>query len=557
MTVENDARDGHDPAMVREEIALSWKRSLLSGLQPTHSLDSLAVADVDRRSRLLDAAAPILDRMQNDLEGTGFCVLLADRDARLVDLRFGRSGMQDLMAEDGAVRGRRFSEETTGTNSIATVYETRTPLAVRGEEHYVESMKKFSCYGYPLTHPVTRRLEGVLDITFLAAQDNPLLQPMLRHAADDVQRRLLEGARESEKQLLTAFQEAVAQRRGAPVLALADDVLLANTGAQQLLDTIDHAVLRAVTEGTPVGTVQHRTITVNSGITVRAEWLRVTRTGGVVIHFDTASSTESTSKRTQLGGVTTAEKVRDLKASRTPFLVCGESGTGKSTLVSELADRADTAFFEASEPGSTSAGGWLAGLHAALADPRAELVVIEDIHLLPAPIARRVSEFLHDTDSWFVLTTEPGEHERSSHFRQLALQPATRVDLAPLRERLDLIPGLVRTMAATMGDGLRFTPGALSALARRRWTGNISELRDVVATAIRRRSAGDITEYDIDIDGSHTGSDLRLTRLELAERATIESVLSQCGGNKSEAAVELGISRTTLYKRMRAFGMPG
>jgi len=168
-----------------------------------------------------------------------------------------------------------------------------------------------------------------------------------------------------------------------------------------------------------------------------------------------------------------------------------------------------------------------------------------------------VSEFLHDTDSWFVLTTEPGEHERSSHFRQLALQPATRVDLAPLRERLDLIPGLVRTMAATMGDGLRFTPGALSALARRRWTGNISELRDVVATAIRRRSAGDITEYDIDIDGSHTGSDLRLTRLELAERATIESVLSQCGGNKSEAAVELGISRTTLYKRMRAFGMPG
>ncbi|WP_331712347.1 helix-turn-helix domain-containing protein, partial [Rhodococcus sp. EPR-157] len=154
--------------------------------------------------------------------------------------------------------------------------------------------------------------------------------------------------------------------------------------------------------------------------------------------------------------------------------------------------------------------------------------------------------------------TEPGEHERSSHFRKLALQPVTRVDLPPLRERLDRIPSLVRSIAATVGeagDGLRFTPGALSALARRRWTGNISELREVVATAIRRRSAGDITEHDI--DSSHTGSDLRLTRLELAERATIESVLSQCGGNKSEAAVELGISRTTLYKRMRAFGMPG
>lgn len=120
--------------MLREEIALSWRRSMLSGLRPDDTFDSALIEETDRRSRLFDAATPILDRMQDDLADTRYCVLLADRDARLIDLRVGQRRIQDRIEEDGAIRGRLFTEENTGTNSIATVYETRRPLAVRGEE---------------------------------------------------------------------------------------------------------------------------------------------------------------------------------------------------------------------------------------------------------------------------------------------------------------------------------------------------------------------------------------------------------------------------------------
>ncbi|WP_420802577.1 aldehyde dehydrogenase family protein [Streptomyces cavernae] len=57
---------------------------------------------------------------------------------------------------------------TTDTRSpsrlIATVYELRRGLAVHGDERYLEPFKRFSCYGHPITHPVTRRLEGVEEI---------------------------------------------------------------------------------------------------------------------------------------------------------------------------------------------------------------------------------------------------------------------------------------------------------------------------------------------------------------------------------------------------------
>ena len=110
--------------MVREQIARSWQRSASSGLEPAHTLESASLRDVDRRSRLLAAANPVLDRMEDVLDGSGYCVLLADRDARLVDLRFGTRELRDIVFGVGAVVGRSFTEEASGTNSIATTHST-------------------------------------------------------------------------------------------------------------------------------------------------------------------------------------------------------------------------------------------------------------------------------------------------------------------------------------------------------------------------------------------------------------------------------------------------
>ena len=74
------------------------------------------------------------------------------------------------------------------------------------------------------------------------------------------------------------------------------------------------------------------------------------------------------------------------------------------------------------------------------------------------------------------------------------------------------------------------------------WADGASAIFDV----LRSDATGD--QVVLDPEGR------RLTPLEVAERNVIATVLSQCDGNKSDAADRLGLSRGTLYARIRRYG---
>jgi transcriptional regulator of acetoin/glycerol metabolism len=133
----------------------------------------------------------------------------------------------------------------------------------------------------------------------------------------------------------------------------------------------------------------------------------------------------------------------------------------------------------------------------------------------------------------------------------------------PLRERSDLV-ALVASMLRDLEPGRPITlAGAVAtAFARYRWPGNLRQLSNALRTACAMLDA-----HETRIDWQHLpddlseelthdtrtptrgedGSDLR----RQAERC-IEQVLATSGGNMSEAARRLGISRNTLYRRLRA-----
>lgn len=200
-----------DDGPLRPEIAESWHRVVSAGLRPDTQLDRVPVADVDPTSRLLVAANPVLDELVTQLEFTSLCLVLADRDCHIVSMRFADAGLRSALEQIGAVPGGLYSEEISGTNSVATPYETHRGLLVNGEEHFLEPLKKFSCYGQPIHHPVTRRLEGVLDITGAMPQANPLFVPFVQRAVRDIEDRLLEGSPRPQQLLLAAFQHAARQ----------------------------------------------------------------------------------------------------------------------------------------------------------------------------------------------------------------------------------------------------------------------------------------------------------------------------------------------------------
>jgi transcriptional regulator of acetoin/glycerol metabolism len=170
-------------------------------------------------------------------------------------------------------------------------------------------------------------------------------------------------------------------------------------------------------------------------------------------------------------------------------------------------------------------------------------------------VARSLNGIFDSFAGTVTLSTILPPSELKHETRQLISRCAERVQLTPLRQQPDVIPGLVESILRNLGvhHTVRFTPEALEALAANQWEGNVRELHTVVTHAVRRRRAGDITRADLPDQYQHRATRHRLTPMEQAKRTTIIDALRRAGGDKKRAAAQLGISRTTLYAALRTY----
>jgi transcriptional regulator of acetoin/glycerol metabolism len=478
------------------------------------------------------AAAPILDEVADELADTRYAVMLADRGQRLADVRCAGGQFRHEVEKSGGVEGITFNEDVTGTNSIATAFELRHAVVVRGEEHYVESLRRFSCYGLPVFNPVTRRVEGVLDISCLREDDTPLIAPFVTRLARQISERLLVQSRPAQAQILQCFQVATAQSRRSPVVAVGSDIFLANSAALQVMDAADEAVFRAA--ATTRAHAKHLWLT--SGRRVMVASRIVPHADAAVFIFDVDADADQ--------GVAAAGG-----RPRSRTLVSGEPGTGRTaaarSLVGDAAHWLDTADIGSSEEI------WLSRVRDALADPQA--VVLEHIDLLGPALVHRVSDLLRSSPAPVVMTTSSSA-DTASRTAELTAYCDNEVTLQPLRHRRAEIPHLVTGILSEIGAEreLRFTPGALGALAAHDWPGNLHELRAAVQRVVDTRRIGDVIVADLP-QTLRNRPRRALRPIEQAERDTIITALQASRGNKKLAAQTLGISRTTLYRALRTY----
>ena len=139
-----------------------------------------------------------------------------------------------------------------------------------------------------------------------------------------------------------------------------------------------------------------------------------------------------------------------------------------------------------------------------------------------------------------------------------------------LRERREDIPLLARhfldTFAATNRKQIKgFTPQAMDRLLRYDWPGNVRELMNAVERGVILCRSEYVTEEDFPLSLREPGADEpdMLAAMDLpvdlpleeVEKATILRTLEAAGGNKSEAARRLGITRRTLHKKLKKYGV--
>jgi len=145
--------------------------------------------------------------------------------------------------------------------------------------------------------------------------------------------------------------------------------------------------------------------------------------------------------------------------------------------------------------------------------------------------------------------------------------------LPPLRERYDDIPLLARHFLETGACRLQkpptitIRPEALAVLKRYQWPGNVRELENVIERALILSKGDAITIEDLpehiqhlqtgfSADDSCRNSSLKHA-LKSSEKEIIERTLRECNGNRKKAAELLAINRTTLYNKMKEYGLFG
>jgi DNA-binding NtrC family response regulator len=140
---------------------------------------------------------------------------------------------------------------------------------------------------------------------------------------------------------------------------------------------------------------------------------------------------------------------------------------------------------------------------------------------------------------------------RAGQFREDLYYRLNLIELVlpPLHERpADIVPLAIHFLE----PGKQLAPSALSALQRYPWPGNVRELKNVIQRACLLAAGAGIEARDLGLSSiavATTNADSE------PDRAAIEAALGHAGGNISQAAAELGLSRQALYRRMERLGL--
>ena len=145
------------------------------------------------------------------------------------------------------------------------------------------------------------------------------------------------------------------------------------------------------------------------------------------------------------------------------------------------------------------------------------------------------------------------------------------IHLPPLRERKSDIPSLVRCFLLDHSPDvpIQVLPAAMRCLLQYDWPGNVRELQNCIerAIALGNKETIDLTDLPPAIRDAQPGPGVSLeeesvgslsapaTDLEDIERMTIQRVFEQVGGDKVLAGRMLGISRATLYRKLKRYNI--
>ncbi|MDG6096276.1 sigma-54-dependent Fis family transcriptional regulator [Alteromonas sp. ZYF713] len=589
----------------------SWLRCLAHNLPMDGPVDydfmsTDQLKDVlPRWQPLINSSRRHLDALHKSISGAGWSVLFTDQQCNALRVYQSKDVTEQRIVQ-AFRQGAKLSESHIGTTAMSCALAAKRFVRVCGEEHYRSAHRNFNCAAVPVFDAIGR-VCGTVDIT----NESPLADVgayyLLEACARNIQIELIRAIPDAIVVELRAGHQPV----GADHLVLAfsyDQQLVgANYIAQRFLrldlqhqqvqfndlfvDSFSTLFDKGLLKGYPFS------LTLLGGISLQTEVLDLPGQSGPSVQVSTTVDkmiVQSPARDYGDSRIQTSVDKSLRVIGRLPVLLLGESGVGKEVIARELHDNSSAAsgaficlncasipetLIESElfgyEKGAFT-GANRDGRIGKIQQANGGTLFLDEIGDMPIALQTRLLRVLETreverlgsakplpvdfqlicaTNKDLAASIDSGDFRQDLFYRINGYE----VRIPPLRERPD-IQGLAKRILHDVSNGTReFSLAALEFIAAYHWPGNVRELRNAIVYA------DTLAESDTLIDLEDLPDNLQhqmnnQAQLPLAEtnsglinevyEKTIRQAIDLCGGNVTQAAKKLGISRATLYRRI-------
>ena len=593
---------GAPVGQVPNAILQSWRRCRSLGLAadrrpPIEPVDALRLRDMrERHEQLWRLARAEVEMLASDAASTGSIVILTDADGWILDAE-GSAGFLDKAGRVALMPGACWHESQVGTNAIGTAIAEGRAVEVRGGEHYAAAHRILNCSASPIFDPYGQ-VVGVMDISGDASVAQVHALGLAQLAVANIEHRYFDDGLPDCDLLRVHRNRALLGSAREGLLAFRNGRLVAANRAGLDLFGLDRGEL---------GRTSYESLFGDALSKLRDDGVLLDRHGRALFgHVDAPTR----ARRARMPAAITVsaasdadapifDAVQDAELARAqrvldagiPVLVQGETGCGKDVFARELHRRSARAgkpfvavncaalpegLIEAELFGYESGaftGARKQGSPGLLRQADGGVLFLDEIGDMPLALQPRLLRVLQERelsplgggkpvklDFALVCATHRQLEDAigEGRFRADLYYRISHhmVRLPALRERENR-GALVETLWRRIGGDRRLSTEALDALAGYDWPGNTRQLVACLRTLAALSDAGSTLGVDalpaylqqprVRPVASLAAQDVPLGTLEeTAMRAAVEA----CGGNIARAARKLGISRSTLYRRL-------
>ena len=615
LTVTRGQDPGHGPGS-DPSIARSWLRCLEDyhldpalTMPPTVLEHGRVLESRERLQQVLNIAGSEMNSLHQQLSGAGHAVLLTDARGVILNCVTAPSERK-VFERAGLWLGADWSEACEGTNGIGTCLVERQSLTIHRDEHFRGRHTGLTCSASPVFDPYGELL-AVLDVS--SAREAVSRQSQFHTMAlVNLSAKMIESCyflRHFENHWLLRFHLQ------AESVGLFSEGLLAFDGEGRIC-AVNQSALNLLGQardgllGQPVEAFFECSLDQLLGrasATVIASWPLRTRDGRQLFAAlrglpRSVPTPMAKPEAPRLPGICLGDPAlqndfrRALKVFErdVPLLINGETGCGKEAFakaVHQASRRADKAFVAlncAAIPenlieselfgyrGGSFTGARKEGMRGKLQQADGGTLFLDEIGDMPFALQTRLLRVLEDrlvvpiggepqaVDVRIISATHRDLLERvqAGSFREDLYYRLNGLEVAipALRERTDkaqLLDFLLRQEAD--GQAMTLEVAARETLLAFAWPGNVRQLRIVLRTLVALSDDGRIGVKDLPaslrINSVVPVTAPQALPLDEAERQTLLSALEQQRWHMTHTAEQLGVSRNTLYRKLRKHGV--